>query len=110
MLGTLRHRAVQETPWDPTQVMKIQDPTKLDPTAAMRNHGGINVRDAGIGKLAPDVTTLEWKENANSHMCKTNRSGLAQDARGDPLGYADIMNTPTLKVNVDGLRRSTALA
>ena len=110
MLGTLRHRAAQETPWDPTQVMKIQDPTKLDPTAATRNHGGTNVRGAGIGRPALGVTTLEWKENANSHMYKTNRSGLAQDARGDPLDYVDTMNTPMLKVNADGPRRSIAHA
>ena len=109
-MGALRHQAVQETPWDPTQVMKIQDPTRLDRTAAMTSHGGTNVRGAGTGRPALGETTLEWKENVNSHMCKTNRSGLAQDARGDPLDYAGIMNTPTLKVNVDGLRRSTALA
>ena len=109
-MGTHRHRAVQETLWDPTLATKIQDPMKLDPTAAMKNHGGTNVRGAGTGRPAPGGTILGWKGSANSLTSKMNKSGLAQDARGDPLDNVDTMNTLRLKVNADGPRRSIAHA
>ena len=109
MLGAHHHRAAQEMRWDPTPATKNQDPMKLAPTAAMKNHGGTSPQGAGTAKPAPGESTHEWKENAYFLSSKMSRIGFAKGARDDQLVNVDIMNTLTLQANVAGLQRNIEL-